>query len=243
MDPVNEEILDSFEAVWPKCDDWTEVMVADKFTQLVGRVSSRMFGGTQLSRHKEWVNATITFAVDGFIGAQKMKQWPHFLRPIVARFVPEIAKIKDHYKLAHDLLIPMLKERKKTGEKPMDLLQWMVETAKGEETDEQFIADIQLKVSFAAIHTSAAAPTQLIYDMCAMPEIVAPLREELKAALEVSGGKLTKQALLQMPKMDSFLKESQRFNPLLLSTCLAPPVPNPLTQSDSPCRSTNFLPF
>ncbi|KAL8948613.1 MAG: hypothetical protein Q9222_005208 [Ikaeria aurantiellina] len=218
MPAIEEEILDSFEAVWPKCDDWTEVMVADKFTQLVGRVSSRMFGGTKLSQHEKWVNTTITFAVDGFIGAQKIKKYPHFLRPIACRFIPEIAKIKDHYKLAHDLLIPMLKERKRTGEKPMDLLQWMVENAKGDETDEQFIADIQLKVSFAAIHTSAAAPTQLIYDLCQMPEIIAPLREELKAALEANDGHLTKQAFNMMPKMDSFLKESQRFNPLLLIT-------------------------
>ncbi|KAL8895631.1 MAG: hypothetical protein Q9207_008088 [Kuettlingeria erythrocarpa] len=218
MPAIEEEILDSFADVWPQCDDWTEVMVADRFVQLVGRVSSRMFGGTALSQHKEWVNATITFATDGFIGAQKIKKFPHFLRPIACKFIPEISKIKNHYKLAHDLLIPMLKERKRTGETPMDLLQWMVENAKGDETDEQFIADIQLKVSFAAIHTSAAAPTQLIYDLCAMPEIIEPLREELKQALEKNDGHLTKQAFNQMPKMDSFLKESQRFNPLLLIT-------------------------
>ncbi len=205
---------------WLRVQDWTEVMVADRFVQLVGRVSSRMFGGTALSQHKEWVNATITFATDGFIGAQKIKKFPHFLRPIACKFIPEITKIKNHYKLAHDLLIPMLKERKRTGETPMDLLQWMVENAKGDETDEQFIADIQLKVSFAAIHTSAAAPTQLIYDLCAMPEIIEPLRQELKEALEKNDGHLTKQAFNQMPKMDSFLKESQRFNPLLLSEYL-----------------------
>ena len=197
--------------------DWTEIMVADRFTQLVGRISSRMFGGTALSRHDDWVNTTITFAVDGFIGAQKIKKFPHFLRPIAAKFIPEIAKIKNHYKLAHDLLIPMLEERERKGEKHLDLLQWMSENAKGEETEKQYIADIQLKVSFAAIHTSAAAPTQLIYDMCAMPEIIEPLREELKIALEQEGS-LTKAALNMMPKMDSFMKESQRFNPLLLST-------------------------
>lgn len=222
---VSYSNLGGNETKWLIIQDWTEVMVADKFTQLVGRVSSRMFGGTKLSQHKEWVNTTITFAVDGFIGAQKIKKFPHFIRPIACKFIPEIAKIKNHYKLAHDLLIPMLKERKRTGEKPMDLLQWMVENAKGDETDEQFIADIQLKVSFAAIHTSAAAPTQLIYDLCQMPEIIAPLREELKEALEKNDGHLTKQAFNMMPKMDSFLKESQRFNPLLLSMYLLPNCP------------------
>ncbi|KAL9576510.1 MAG: hypothetical protein Q9212_007036, partial [Teloschistes hypoglaucus] len=197
--------------------EWTEVAVAEKFTQLVGRVSSRMFGGKQLSQNAEWVNTTITFAVDGFTAAQKLKNYPRILRPIAARFIPEIAKIKNHYKFARNLLIPIMQERKRTGEKPLDLLQWMMDNAKGpEETDEAFIADIMLKVSFAAIHTSAAAPTQLIYDLCQMPEIVAPLREEMEAALLETNGHFTKQAFNKMPKMDSFLKESQRFNPLLL---------------------------
>ncbi|KAL8635773.1 MAG: hypothetical protein Q9228_006769, partial [Teloschistes exilis] len=143
-----------------------------------------MFGGKQLSQNTEWVNTTITFAVDGFIGAQKIKKYPRILRPLAARFIPEIAKIKNHYEFARNLLIPIMQERKRTGEKPMDLLQWMMDNAKGpEETDEAFIADIMLKVSFAAIHTSAAAPTQLIYDLCQIPEIVAPLREEMQAAL------------------------------------------------------------
>ncbi|KAL8627664.1 hypothetical protein Q9189_006627 [Teloschistes chrysophthalmus] len=239
MPAIEEEIRDSFEAIWPKCDEWTEVAVAEKFTQLVGRVSSRMFGGKQLSQNSEWVNTTITFAVDGFTAAQKLKKYPRILRPLVAKFIPEINKIKHHYKFARNLLIPIMQERKRTGEKPMDLLQWMMDNAKGpEETDEAFIADIMLKVSFAAIHTSAAAPTQLIYDLCQMPEIVAPLREEMEAALLETNGHFTKQAFNKMPKMDSFLKESQRFNPLLLITferlihaplTLSPPSLPPLT--------------
>ncbi|KAI4237689.1 MAG: hypothetical protein LQ352_007923 [Teloschistes flavicans] len=244
MPAIEEEIQVSFKAIWPRCDEWTEVAVAEKFTQLVGRVSSRMFGGKQLSQHDEWVNTTITFAVDGFIGAQKIKKFPHFLRPIAARFIPEIAKIRNHYKLAHDLLIPIMKERKRTGEQPMDLLQWMMENAKGPETDEEFIADIQLKVSFAAIHTSAAAPTQLIYDLCQMPDIIAPLREELQAALRETDGHLTKQTFNMMPKMDSFLKESQRFNPLLLIT-MERLVHDPYTLSDGftiPANTTIGVP-
>lgn len=36
-----------------KISDWTEVAVADQFVQIVVRVFSRMFGGTELSRHKD----------------------------------------------------------------------------------------------------------------------------------------------------------------------------------------------
>ncbi|KAA8909879.1 putative cytochrome P450 [Sphaerosporella brunnea] len=218
MPAVEAEIRDAFAAQIPPCEDWTALNMADKFVQIVARVSSRMFGGTALSQHDEWVQSTINFATDGFIGAQKLKKTPVWLRPIASRFMPEIQKISHHYDVARKVLIPLLQERDKTGERPLDLLQWMKENAQGEETDYNYIAEIQLKVSFAAIHTSAAAPTQLIYDLCAMPEYIEPLRDEIIQALREENGKLTKQAFLKMPRLDSFMKESQRFNPLLLIT-------------------------
>lgn len=192
--------------------------MADIFVQIVARVSSRMFGGTELSRHKEWVDSTINFAVDGFIGAQAIKKYPHFIRPIVARWMPELSKIKEHSATAKRVIVPILQEREQNVEsKHVDFLQWMLENAKDEETEKEFIASIQLKLSFAAIHTSAAAPTQLLYDLCARPEYLAPLRQEIAEVAAEHGGITNKQALRKLIKMDSFMKESQRFNPLLLS--------------------------
>lgn len=185
-------------------------------TQIVARVSSRMFGGKVLSNNKEWVQSSINFAIDGFIGAQKLKAYPEFMKPLVARFTPEIRNIHNHYKAAEAAAIPLLEARARSGETAMDLLYWMADQAKDEETDLKFLASILLKISFAAIHTSAAAPSQLIYDLCEHPEIIEPLRREVVA---VSGeeGKIDKLGFLKMNKMDSFMKESQRFNPLLLS--------------------------
>ena len=91
----------------------------------------------------------------------------------------------------------------------------MTDDAKGNEQDPTFIADIQLKMSFAALHTSAATPMQLIYDLCLMPEYIGDLREEIESAL-ATRSPTDKQTLMQLPKLDSFMKESQRFNPLLL---------------------------
>lgn len=93
----------------------------------------------------------------------------------------------------------------------------MLGAAAGEERDDHFIALIQLKLSFAAIHTSAAAPTQLLYDLCAMPEWISILREEIREVRETEEIN-SKGALAKLEKLDSFMKESQRFNPLLLST-------------------------
>lgn len=176
-----------------------------------------MFGGTDLSRHQKWVDSTINFAVDGFIGAQAIKTYSPFIRPLARYWIPELSKINQHHATARQVIVPILKARKAQKTKAIDFLQWMLESAQGEEAGEEYIASIQLKLSFAAIHTSAAAPTQILYDLCARPEYIAPLRHEIEEVL-VEHGVMNKQALMKLVKMDSFMKESQRFNPLLLST-------------------------
>ncbi|WQF84272.1 Putative cytochrome P450 [Colletotrichum destructivum] len=217
MPAVQKEIHDAFCDVFPTCVDWTPVQVVDSLTRIVARVSSCMFGGTELSRNKEWVESSISFAIDGFIGAQKLKGYPEFLKPIVARFIPEIQKIAGHYAAAEAAAIPLLEARRRTGEAAADLLFWMEKQAINEEHDSKFLASILLKVSFAAIHTSAAAPAQLVYDLCERPDYIEPLREEIRSVADCDGF-IDKSGFLGMTKMDSFMKESQRFNPLLLIT-------------------------
>lgn len=175
-----------------------------------------MFGGTTLSQNNEWVQSSIAFAIDGFIGAQALKKYPEFMKPLIAPFIPAIRAIDKHYKAAQRAAIPLIEQRRRQGSKAQDLLFWMDEQAVNDEKDLKFLAGILLKVSFAAIHTSAAAPTQLLYDLCAMPEYIEPLREEVVAALGPEG-MISKQGFHDLSKLDSIMKESQRFNPLLLS--------------------------
>ncbi|KXH53727.1 cytochrome P450 [Colletotrichum nymphaeae SA-01] len=202
MPAVQKEIVDAFNDTFPACEDWTPVPVVHTLTQIVARVSSCMFGGTTLSHNREWVQSSIDFAIDGFIGAQQLKRYPEFLKPFAARFIPEIAKIAGHYAAAEAAAIPLLESRLRTGDKAEDLLYWMAEQAKGEERDMAFLASILLK---------------LIYDLCERPEIIETLRNEVES-LTSDDDLITKSGFLKMVKMDSFMKESQRFNPLLLIT-------------------------
>ncbi|KAK1542489.1 cytochrome P450 [Colletotrichum paranaense] len=202
MPAVQKEIVDAFNDTFPACEDWTPVPVVHTLTQIVARVSSCMFGGTTLSHNREWVQSSIDFAIDGFIGAQKLKRYPEVLKPFAARFIPEITKIAGHYAAAEAAAIPLLESRLRTGDKAEDLLYWMAEQAKGEERDMAFLASILLK---------------LIYDLCERPEIIETLRDEVES-LTGNDDLITKSGFLKMAKMDSFMKESQRFNPLLLIT-------------------------
>lgn len=110
--------------------------------------------------------------------------------------------------------------------RPGDLLQWMIDAANEVERQPGKLAQLELMTSLASVHTIAGAATHALYDLCPRPEYIAPLREEIKEALREEGG-WQKTALHKLPKLDSFLKESQRFNPpssreILISFLFAP---------------------
>ena len=176
-----------------------------------------MFGGLDLSRNQEWVDATIKFAVDGFVGSQKIKAYPAMLKPIAATFIPELRRMSGHYQTARKVVIPILEARERIAAEACDFLQWMVEDAHEDEKAKEFIAEILLKMSFAAIHTSAATPMQLIYDLCMKPEYIDPLRNEIADTIPTYRTRLDKQDVAKLYKLDSIMKESLRFHPLLLS--------------------------
>lgn len=81
-------------------------------------------------------------------------------------------------------------------------------------------------MGFAAIHTTTATSCQAIFDLAARPEYIQPLRVEIEQVIAEDGHdvdgdgflKLKKASITKLRKLDSFLKESQRFNPLGLGT-------------------------
>ncbi|KAI0706289.1 cytochrome P450 [Cerioporus squamosus] len=64
--------------------------------------------------------------------------------------------------------------------------------------------------NFAALHTSSNMLAHALFHILVDPSLVPPLCEEAREALEAHGW--TRPALEKIPKMDSFLKESQRLN-------------------------------
>ena len=160
----------------------------------------------------------IEFTGDSFLAAQRLKDFPALVRQLVKFFIPEVKKIFQHFALADSIISPILSERSTLSQEKKtesaDLIQWMFDNK--EHRTNKTISHINLHVAFAAVHTSAVAITHIMYDLCAMPEYVEPLRQEIAKALEEEGG-LNKKAFLKISKLDSFMRESQRFNPLLLS--------------------------
>jgi cytochrome P450 len=127
-------------------------------------------------------------------------------------------------------------EKESSGdyEKPTDILQGMLDGAKGEEMSLANLSQRMLILSLASIHTTALTMTQTLYDLCEHPEYFEPIREELVRVLREDGG-WGKTTLNKLWKLDSLIKESQRFSPVFMrktSTALLTSYGDILANSD-----------
>ncbi|KAF2492607.1 putative cytochrome P450 [Lophium mytilinum] len=217
LQPVNDEVVNAFNDEIPVTENWTEVRIGPKLHWITTRAASRMLGGKALASHGGWLQATLDFATDGFTGSQKIKAYPDILKPIFGPMLSEARRIPRHYEVTRNAVVPILESRREKRDAANDFLQWMADDAKGEEQDFIYMADILLKLSFATTHTSAATPVQLVYDLCDYPEYIPSLRAEMEEVL-AQHKVLDKRALGKLQKLDSFMKESSRFNPLLVVT-------------------------
>lgn len=60
--------------------------------------------------------------------------------------------------------------------------------------------------------------THFLYDVAAHPECVQPLRDEIESLVHAQGW--TKESMGKLDKLDSFMRESQRYNGISGSTQL-----------------------
>ncbi len=148
-----------------------------------------------------------------------MRLFPTWAHPFLAYTLPSIWRGHGYIRQSQKLLVPEIIRRKELmvsgklekGTKDT-LLSWMIECAEGSETDPNHLAHLEIVISLAAIHTSQMNAVHVLYDLAAHPEYIEEIREEIReVAREDSGWQKTSYAKLR--KLDSFIKESQRFNP------------------------------
>ncbi len=190
-------------------------------TRVITRATSRMAGGKTLSQDREWITAAISYALWAFTAAQKIKKITTPLRRLVGPLLSEVRKdIPWSFSVAARVAVPLLEQRKRTGEEANDFLQFLKDTGKGAEKEDKFISHLLVMVAFASIHTSVATIGGLVYDLCQYPELVEMIRDEYEGIVDQSGN-IPKGGFAKLVKMDSIMKESQRLNPITLCMRLA----------------------
>lgn len=195
-------------------------------TRVVAAVSTRIFAGEELTTNEEWLQTTIRYTTDLITAAEVLKRIPRVIRPFIYRIVPHFRTLQATTAAATRIVKPIVQARREEIDRPdhklsNDMLSWMmVERVKKSyhDKDYQYLAQFQLQLAFAAIHTTSMAVTNMLFDLVANPELITILRQEISEELAKNNGSWKGQLLRKLQKVDSFMKESQRHNPVGFST-------------------------
>ena len=160
--------------------------------------------------------------MDTFQTAFTLRMFPSFMHPILALLLPSRNRLQKHLKEAEEIIEPLIKRHqlkdKTEREEIGTLLDWMLDNAIGTEAEPAEMTSRQLILTLASIHTTALAIAHVLFDLCAHPEYLEPLRQEIgEVSSAHKGVDFLHQGLPKLEKLDSFLAESQRFHPPVLS--------------------------
>ncbi|KAA8648165.1 cytochrome P450 [Aspergillus tanneri] len=220
VDPMIQDANSVITNVLTDNPEWHQVCLADQILRIVGRLSSRVFVGEELSRCPEWLDNIINYIVGAADAADSLRLWPRVLRPIAAHFSPDVRRLRTRLQKTRDWINPLLERKRmrartsiEPGEVPkasLGITDWFEERANGCEYD---VASAQLNLAFVSISSISDMITQLIYDLCGREELVQNLRHEIVSVLSENGwGKAT---LYKLRLLDSVMKESQRLKPVV----------------------------
>lgn len=193
---------------------------------MVAAVSTRIFIGDELTTNEEWLTTTINYTLQIVTTATILKLVPGFLRPVIYRIIPAYRQLQTSNRTAIRLIKPIVQRRREAMESrdfepTNDVMQWMLNERRKKnfhDKDYEYFAQLQLQLSFAAIHTTSMAVVNMLYDLVAWPENIEILRNEAKEQLAANGNSFGGRFVKNLQKMDSFMKESQRHNPVGYST-------------------------
>ncbi|KAI0508447.1 putative cytochrome P450 [Xylaria bambusicola] len=197
-----------------------------KILELVTQMVARTIVGPDICRDPEWVPAVIGYAQNVFMGAVTLKLVPKIAWPLVSLFTPHTYRIHRCRRTIRRLVRPVIEQTlawrhehpqlwaAKVKNEEMTTLEWLIETSKPGETNVPQMAHRLTGVSFGAAHTTSNTITNALMDLANDFERWAPpLREEIESIVGRDSSRLTNADLSKMWKLDSFLKESQRFHP------------------------------
>lgn len=140
-------------------------------------------------------------------------------------FVPEIRRVWEHNARARELVTPIIKQREREEklegyEKPNDAIEWVRDVLpEADKKDYVYHGIAQLAIGAVSIHTTTQLATNVIFNLATYPEYIPILKEEIDTVLEESGGVWTLDSMSKLKKMDSFMKESLRYNGPTTSKC------------------------
>ncbi|KAF4805903.1 Cytochrome P450 monooygenase 1 [Colletotrichum siamense] len=223
IEPLSSEASFTTELIFGSRPGWREIPAKDALLELVARLSSRVFLGSDICRNEKWLRITKEFTTTSFAAAAKLNLLPWALRPLANLLDPSCQQVRAFIAEAEGILLPVIESRRKVKEaaklagKPVPVFNDTIEWAEAESQGTQYDpVAFQLMISFVAIHTTYDLLGRVLLLLAEHQETIKPLRQEMVEVLQAEGW--SKTALNHMKLLDSTIKESQRISPTSLLT-------------------------
>ncbi|KIX06643.1 uncharacterized protein Z518_04619 [Rhinocladiella mackenziei CBS 650.93] len=220
---IVEEAKLSLEAQIGKTKNWEPRQMYPLGFRVVTRTANRLLFGLELTRNPEFEQLSIDYAGIFFGGAEKIRGWPEYLKPLVMWWSTGIRRAR---KEANRHLGPVITQRIRDEDryiaegraeewkkiKPEDVIQWILDVAPPADRRVDHMVYRMLHINIGAIHTSSISFLEAFYFLSIHPQYHKDLRDEIETIFRQEGG-WTKQALTHLKRVDSFLTESLRLCP------------------------------
>ncbi|EAW13530.1 cytochrome P450 [Aspergillus clavatus NRRL 1] len=234
MSRVFPELCDEVDAVFPlefpEFKGWTPIQVYPKMLRLVSRINGKIFVGPSLYDNEEWITISCNYTKNLFLSSAKLRFFHPWLRPMAQFFIPELRAVWKCNERAQALLTPVLHQRQaqeasasKGGggeyKKPNDSIEWLRDLVPGpDKNDPLFHAISQLGIGAVSVNTTCQLLTNSLFNLAAYPEYLPMLREEIESVWAANNQHWTLASMGQLKRLDSFIKETLRFNGHLTAT-------------------------
>ncbi|EMD58419.1 hypothetical protein COCSADRAFT_42857, partial [Bipolaris sorokiniana ND90Pr] len=221
------DIAYAFDTVFGQCDEWVTVdQVWPTTFRLASILSSRPFLGRELSREPKWFAAMTDYVQSLSSCVGSLRPVPAIIRFFFESRIPRIknlVKTRDHME---DMMMPIIQDHLNryiaTGRESKsrrtatisddggELLDWMIPEYPNPNAKK--LARDEITIILESVMNISSGLSHLMYNIAKYSEYQDPLREEYQEVMKTTNG-LSKAALFNMKKMDSFMKETHRLSP------------------------------
>ncbi|KIM50675.1 hypothetical protein SCLCIDRAFT_144884, partial [Scleroderma citrinum Foug A] len=197
-----DELLDM------KPNEWKSIPVVASSHIITTRMLNRTVVGLPLCRDPDWVDLTLRGTMDVIKEGILLGKVPNFFFALGVKFITTTSA---RLRRGTRHLEPIVKERLRCMEaygegwtdRPSDVLQWFMD-----EGHETAVPLLTARILFFILGGMIALAKVLCF-LATNPQYVQPLREEVEMVLDGHGW--TKEGIAQMRRVDSFIKETLRF--------------------------------
>lgn len=215
---LDEEVRFAIHKEVPHSSNWMKVNLNKVMKRIVARVISRVQLGLPLCRDEAWLHASILYTESTMTTVAILRLFPSYLHPLVYVFLPSRWHARYSIELGETLVKPIIAQRRNAlnGSRPQKastLVETMMEDREMPSSSE--LVKGVLDSGRAAIHTTAMAACNTLYDIHADDDSAHTLREEVVQSIEKTNG-FNHATLQELRKMDSYMKESMRLNQPLM---------------------------